>query len=320
MKLSSAIAMAALLSSLVLVALFGANTTINFVVSALIVALAAQGWNILGGFCGQFSFGHAAFFGTGAYVTAVLQSRYGVNAWVGFAAGILAGAAIGWIIGFLSFRAGLRGSYFALITLAFAEVLRISANAAAITGGGTGLLLKLDVRTANFQFASRGVFCLVALACVLAALALSVWITRTRLGAQFAAVRENEDAARALGIDVLATKLRAIALSGAVTAAAGCLYAQYFLYLDSGIAYGSWISVESLLAVIVGGIATPAGPIIGALALHALGEATRLLAGRITGVDLVLFGVILVLATAYAPSGIAGSWKSLAARLRRVRA
>jgi branched-chain amino acid transport system permease protein len=128
------------------------------------VALAAQGWNLLGGFCGQFSFGHAAFFGTGAYVTAVLQSRYGVNAWVGFAIGILAGAAIGWIIGFLSFRAGLRGSYFALITLAFAEVLRISANAAPITGGGTGLLLKLDVRAANFQFASRGVFCLIVLA------------------------------------------------------------------------------------------------------------------------------------------------------------
>ena len=317
MKFGSTVAMGGLLA---LVAMFGANTTINFVISALIVALAAQGWNLLGGFCGQFSFGHAAFFGTGAYVTAVLQSRYGVNAWVGFAAGILAGSAIGWVIGFLSFRAGLRGSYFALITLAFAEVLRISANAAAITGGGTGLLLKLDVRVANFQFAGRGVFCAVVLACVLAAFGLSVWIARTRLGARFAAVRENEDAARALGIDVLATKLYAIALSGGVTAAAGCLYAQYFLYLDSSIAYGSWISVESLLAVIVGGIATPAGPIIGALALHALGEATRMLAGRITGIDLVLFGAILILATAYAPSGIAGSWKSFSTRFYRVRA
>lgn len=317
MKFGSTVAMGGLLA---LVAMFGANTTINFVISALIVALAAQGWNLLGGFCGQFSFGHAAFFGTGAYVTAVLQSRYGVNAWVGFAAGILAGSAIGWVIGFLSFRAGLRGSYFALITLAFAEVLRISANAAAITGGGTGLLLKLDVRAANFQFAGRGVFCAVVLACVLAAFGLSVWIARTRLGARFAAVRENEDAARALGIDVLATKLYAIALSGGVTAAAGCLYAQYFLYLDSSIAYGSWISVESLLAVIVGGIATPAGPIIGALALHALGEATRMLAGRITGIDLVLFGAILILATAYAPSGIAGSWKSFSTRFYRVRA
>jgi branched-chain amino acid transport system permease protein len=177
-------------------------------------------------------------------------------------------------------------------------------------------LLKLDVRASNFQFSSRGVFCLVALACVLLVLVLTTWLARCRLGAQFAAVRENEDAASALGVDVLATKLRAIALSGAVTAAAGCLYAQYFLYLDSNIAYGSWISVEALLAVIVGGIATPAGPIIGALALHALGEGTRMLAGRITGIDLVLFGLMLVAATAFAPAGLAGVWKSLSARLR----
>ncbi len=314
MKISSVIAMAAVLLALVGVALFGPNTAINFLVTALIVALAAQGWNLLGGYCGQFSFGHAAFFGTGAYVTAILQSRYGVNAWIGCGCGILAGAAIGTLIGWLSFRAGLRGSYFALITLAFAEVLRIAANAAPITGGGTGLLLKLDMRAANFQFASRGTFCLIVLACVLAVLALTTWIARTKRGAEFAAVRENEDAARALGIDVLVTKLRAMALSGAITAAAGCLYTQYFLYLDSNIAYGSWISVESLLAVIVGGIATPAGPIIGALALHALGEATRLLAGRITGIDLVLFGLILVAATAFAPKGLAGLWNAAQSR------
>ena len=302
---------------LAVVPAFAANTTINFLVSALIVTLAAQGWNLLGGFCGPFSFGHAAFFGTGAYVTAVLQSRYGVNAWVGFAAGIAAGALVGGLIGWLSFRAGLRGSYFALITLAFAEVFRIVANAIPLTGGATGLLLKLDVRPANFQFASRAAFAWIALACVVAVLALSIAIARGRLGAQFAAVRENEDAARALGIDVLATKLRAICLSGAVTAAAGGLYAQYFLYLDANIAYGSWISVEALLAVIVGGIGTPAGPLLGALALHALGEATKLFAGAITGIDLVLFGLILVGAIAFAPAGIAGSLQTLMARWRR---
>src|SRR6201995_1321098 len=109
------------------------NVVINFLVVALLIALVGQGWNLLGGYGGQYSFGHAAFFGTGAYVTAVLQVRYGLNAWPAFALGILAGAAVGAIIGALAFRSGLRGSYFALVTLAFAEVLRIVASVSAVT-------------------------------------------------------------------------------------------------------------------------------------------------------------------------------------------
>ncbi len=122
------------------------NVVLNFLVVTLMIALAGQGWNILGGYGGQYSFGHAAFFGTGAYVTAILQVRYGVNAWIGFAAGIAAGAAVGAIIGGLAFRAGLRSSYFALVTLAFAEVLRILASVAPITGAGVGVLIKLDLQ------------------------------------------------------------------------------------------------------------------------------------------------------------------------------
>ena len=117
------------------------NAALNFLVVTLMIALAGQGWNILGGYGGQYSFGHAAFFGTGAYVTAILQVRYGVNAWPGFALGIAAGAALGAVIGALTFRSGLRGSYFALVTLAFAEVLRIVASVAPITGAGVGTLI-----------------------------------------------------------------------------------------------------------------------------------------------------------------------------------
>lgn len=282
------------------------NTALNFLVFALIIALAAQGWNLLGGFGGQFSFGHAAFFGTGAYATALLQTRLGVNAWAAFALGVGVGALVGWIIGSLSFRSGLRGSYFALVTLAFAEVLRIAANAAAVTGGAAGLLIPLDVRPANFQFASRAAFYWIALALVGAALVLSRAVERSRFGAQLAALRENEAAAMALGVDALAVKLRAIALSAGVTAAAGCLYAQYFLYLDAGIAYGTWISVEALLAPIIGGVGTVFGPLVGALALHGLGELTKGLAGRVPGIDLVVFGALLVLVVAFAPRGILG--------------
>ncbi len=286
--------------------LFPANTVLNFFAGALIVALAAQGWNILGGLGGQLSFGHAAFYGTGAYVTALLQQQFGVNAWAGAAAGIAAGATLGAVIGALVFRAGLRGSYFALVTLAFAEVFRILANAASFTGGAAGLLIRLDPRPENFQFASRAAFFYVALACVAAVLLLTWWISRSRFGAQLVAVRENEEAARALGIDAFAVKLRAMTLSAGITAAAGVLYLQYYLYIDSGIAYGTGISVTALLAPIVGGIGTVLGPVLGGLALEALGQLTRLVAGPVPGVDQVLFGLLLVAAIAFMPGGLVG--------------
>lgn len=286
---------------------FASNLVLNFVVGALIVALAAQGWNLLAGFGGQFSFGQAAFFGMGAYADAVLQARYGINAWVSAALGVLAGGALGLVLGFMAFRARLRGSYFALITLAFAEVLRIGANAAPLTGGAAGILLRLDTRPANFQFESRAVFAWIAVALVVAVLSGTALLARSRFGAYMVAVRENEDAASALGVDALRVKLGAIALSGAVTAVAGCLYAQYFLYLDAEIAFGARMSVEALLASIVGGVGTVAGPVVGALALGGLSELTRFLTGgQLAGIDLVLFGLVLVAVIAFAPGGVVG--------------
>ena len=177
------------------------NATLNFLVVALMIALAGQGWNILGGFAGQYSFGHAAFFGTGAYVTAILQVRYGVNAWLGFGAGIVCGAALGGVIGAVTFRSGLRGSYFALVTLAFAEVLRIIASVAPITGAGVGTLINLDLGARAFQFQSRAVFYWVILALVAVSLVIARLIKQSRFGAWLIAVRENEDAAKALGVE-----------------------------------------------------------------------------------------------------------------------
>ena len=291
--------------------LTASNTVLNFFVGTLIIAVAAQGWNILAGFGGQLSFGHAAFYGTGAYVSAVLQTRYGINAWVGAAAGVGAGGCVGAVIGALVFRAGLRGSYFALVTLAFAEVLRILANAVPITGAAAGTLLRLDARPENFQFASRATFFYVVLAVVAAVLALTAAIANSRFGAQLVAIRENEEAARALGIDTFAVKLRAMTLSAAITAAAGVLYLQYYLYVDASLAYGTGVSVAALLAPVVGGIGTVIGPVLGAVALHGLGELTRLVAGQVPGVDQVLFGVLLVAAIAFLPGGLAGARKAV---------
>jgi branched-chain amino acid transport system permease protein len=282
------------------------NVVLNFLVMALLIALAGQGWNLLGGYGGQYSFGHAAFFGTGAYVTAILQVRYGVNAWIGFVIGIAAGALVGAIIGALTFRSGLKGSYFSLVTLAFAEVLRIVASVAPITGAGVGTLIKLDLRPEAFQFQSRAPFYWIALALVGLSLVIVRAIETSRFGAYLVAVRENEDAAKALGVDTFRVKLGAMIVSAAITATAGCFYAQYFLFLDAPIAYGPWISIDALLAPIVGGVGTLFGPLIGALVIKTLGEATKLVTGGAPGLDLVIYGVVLVAVVGLAPRGIVG--------------
>jgi len=312
------LAVAAALAALPLLA--ASNTLLNSMVLALIIALAAQGWNILGGYGGQFSFGHAAFFGMGAYGTAILQTRYGVNAYAAFAAAAALGAAVGLAIGYLSFRSGLRGSYFALVTLAFAEVFRILANASTYTGGAAGVLIKLDVRPETFQFASRAVYFWIALGLVTAVMLLNRWIERARFGAWLVAIRENEDAARALGVDTLAVKLKAITLSAGITALSGAFYAQYFLFLDAGIAFGPWISVEALLAPIIGGLGTVFGPVLGALGLHLVSELTRHVTGRVPGVDLVLYGALLVVMVAFARDGLLGLIAKLRLRLAGRRA
>ncbi|MGN6572406.1 MAG: branched-chain amino acid ABC transporter permease [Pseudolabrys sp.] len=293
------------------------NTALNFLVVTLLTALAGQGWNILGGYGGQYSFGHAAFFGTGAYVTAILQVRYGVNAWPGFVAGIAAGALVGAVIGALTFRAGLRGSYFALVTLAFAEVLRILASVAPITGAGVGTLVKRDLHASALQFESRAVFYWVILTLVVVSLVIARAIENSRFGAWLIAVRENEDAARALGVDAFKVKLGAMTISAAITAAAGCFYAQYFLFIDSGIAYGARMSIEALLTPIIGGAGTVFGPLVGALVVKALGEAATTVAGDAPGLNLIVYGCVLVLVIAFAPRGLIGLLSGINRRFRR---
>jgi branched-chain amino acid transport system permease protein len=296
------------------------SVVLNFLIVALLIALVGQGWNVLGGYGGQYSFGHAAFFGTGAYVTAIAQERYGINAWAAFALGIAGGAVIGAFIGFLTFRSGLRGSYFALVTLAFAEVLRILASVAPLTGAGVGILIALDLRPQALQFADRALFYWIILSLVGISLLLVRIIEQSRFGAWLVAVRENEEAAMALGVDPMRVKLAAITISAAITAAGGCFYAQYYLFIDSGIAYGPWISVEALLAPIIGGVGTVFGPLIGALLVKSLGELTKLVAGDAPGLDLVIYGCALILVVAFARNGIAGLLTDMRGHLPRWRA
>lgn len=286
----------------------------NTILMTLYAALLGQAWNILGGYGGQFSFGHAAFFGTGAYTVAVLQVQLGVNPWIGLVAGGAMAVAVAAFIGFTTFRYGLRGSYFALVTLAFAEVLRILANTVPFTGAGVGILIPLEQSAANLQFASKAGYYWLVWAIAFAAFLTVWWIGHSRFGARLMAVRDNEDAARALGVDPFAVKMRAIMLSGLFSGLAGAFYAQYFLYLDPAIAYGPAISVESLLVPIVGGMGTLFGPLLGAVALHGVSEASRALIGDLPGISLVLYGTILILMVLFAPRGLAGLVRRLSAR------
>src|SRR6185369_3937869 len=192
-------------------------------------------------------------------------------------------ALVGAFIGALSFRYGLRGSYFALVTLAFAEVFRVLANAWDFTGSGFGMLLL-----------------------VVLAYALTWRVERSRFGAYLLAIRENEDAARALGINAFRIKLAAITLSGAMAAMAGVFYIQYYLFVDSHVGYGPAMSVNALLAPLIGGAGTVLGPLIGAVALGSLAELTSLLLGKEPGVNLLAFGVLLLVILRFLPNGLMG--------------
>jgi branched-chain amino acid transport system permease protein len=317
MKAGRAILLAAAAAALIaLPVLVRSEAWLSFWITTLLFVFLGQSWNVLGGYGGQFSFGHAVFFGTGGYAAAVLQVKFGVPALLAAGAGIAFGALVGAFIGTLSFRYGLRGSYFALVTLAFAEVFRILASSLALTGSGFGILIPLDARAANLQFADRTVFYYVVLALVGIGLAISLALERSRFGAWLMAVRENEDAAKALGIDAFRVKLGAITLSGAMAAAAGVFYAQYFLFLDSGIAFGPHVSIEALLGPIVGGLGTAFGPILGGILLHGLGEVAKRAMGDAPGLNLVLYGALLIVMLRFLPDGLIGLARRLFASRR----
>ena len=282
------------------------GVVLNFVMMALYACLLAQAWNVLGGFGGQFSFGHALFFGVGAYVHVMAQVHGGWNPWLALPVAMVASAAVGAFVGALSFRYGLKGSYFALVTLAFAEVFRILALSVPFTGAGVGLMLPLRESLGNMQFASRAGYVWLVLSLVTLALLVTAWLRHSRFGAYLQAVRDNEDAALAVGVNPFRIKLVAIVLSGALMGAGGAFYAQVFQYIDPGLAFGPHTSVEALVGAIVGGMGTLWGPVLGALALHVLADVTRNLVGQLPGINMVIYGIVLIVIVMFLPRGISG--------------
>ncbi len=289
---------------------------LEVLISVVFWAYLGIAWNLLGGYAGQFSFGHAAFFGIGAYTSTLLLLQAGLTPWVGMLLGGAVAAAFGLFEGYLSFRYGLKGPYFSLVTLAFAEMLRVVTVNTKAVGSSLGLVVpSAKAAPAMFMFSNKLPYYYVILVMGALALALTWKIGRSRLGFSLAAVRENEDAAEAAGVDALGMKLRAMALSSFLTALGGTFYAQYFAYIDPTITFGPAVSIGALLPAIVGGAGTVLGPVLGSFVLTPLSELTRYaLRGR-AGADIMLYGAILVLVISFLPRGLAGFVRDRRARV-----
>jgi branched-chain amino acid transport system permease protein len=267
----------------------------------------ALAWNILGGMAGQMSLGHALFVGTGAYVSTALYLDFAVSPWIGLIVAAIIGGALGAGMGYTVFRCKLSGVYFALVTLAVAEMALHIVSNVAVLGGANGLAIPSRPDFANFQFNSKLGFCYAALGVLAVVSAVSLAVHRSRLGYVLLAIRENERSAAALGIDVVHGKVVAAAISGALAALVGPVYANYVLFIDPESVLGVPLSIDALLFAFIGGLGSLFGPLLGAVVLVPLTELLRgLLGGRLAGIHLIVYGVILILVMRLAPRGLWG--------------
>jgi branched-chain amino acid transport system permease protein len=264
-----------------------------------------QSWNIVGGYAGQLSAGHAAFVGVGAYTSAVLSVQYGITPWIGMFAGALLAAVLGAVIGYLGFRFGLRGFYFVLLTVAFAEVCRIVATNTDAIGGALGLYITFTGDPRQFQFQDPRAHYYIALAFLLVATAIVALLERRRFGMYLGAIREDETASEALGVNAFRMKLLAMVLSSFLTGLGGTFYAFYLLSLQPGAVFGIPLSVEIVIRPIVGGAGTVLGPIIGSFILTPLGELSRYYFGQggFHGAHLIVYGALLIAVVLFLPQG-----------------
>ena len=311
--------LAALLAVLLAAPWIANDYLLTVLIVILYLAYTGQAWNIMMGFAGQLSLGHAIYAGLGAYIPAVLFTRLGIGPWVGLLAAIPVAAACGAIIGFLAFRFGVAGVYFAILTIAFAEFARIGFDHLTIVNASAGLFLPVAQLAHNDLWRLRGsptMFYYVILAATVFALILSRLLLRSRMGYFWLAIREDEQAARAAGVDTFRYKMYAVMISAAVTSFAGVFYAFFYNNLFPEQVFSISRSIEMILGPIIGGIGTLFGPILGAFVLTGLAESvTSALAAF--GVDLpgakqIFYGICLLLVVVALPEGI---WPWLARRL-----
>jgi branched-chain amino acid transport system permease protein len=286
----------------------------------LYFAYAGQAWNVMMGFAGQLSLGHSLYVGVGAYAAGALFFHYGIGPWAGLWVAMLLCVALGLVIGFLAFRFGISGVYFALLTIAFAEFTRIGFDHLDWTGGPGGMFLKVAQRDswdlANFRGPPLMYYYTILFLCG-AALALCAFLLRSKAGYYWQAIRENEEAAQALGINTFRWKMLAVALSAAMTSVSGVFFAFYYNNLFPEQVFNITRSIEIILGPVIGGVGTLFGPILGAVVLTLLSDTlTEILAAlgwEIPGIKQVFYGVVLLAVVMFLPNGI---WPAVAKRLR----
>jgi branched-chain amino acid transport system permease protein len=304
---------------LLLVALLAApffvhGYTLSVLILVFYFAYLGQAWNIMMGFAGQLSLGHALYFGLGAYASAALYVHFGVSPWLGMLAGGAVAATAGAFIGALGFRFKIGGVYFAILTIAFSEFTRILFDHFLWVGGSGGFFLPVSSRGGNDLLTLRGspeMFYYVWLAATIGVLILCRALLSSRLGYFWLAIRENEEAAQALGINTFRYKIFAVMLSASLTAFGGVLYAFYNNNLFPSAIFSITRSIDMLLGAIIGGVGTLMGPIIGAFILTPLGEGLTVLLEplrefgiKLDGIKQVFYGLCVVLIVVFQRRGV----------------
>ena len=312
-------ALGALLLLLLVFPAFASGYLLSVGFLILYFAFVGQAWNIMMGFAGQLSLGHSLYVGLGAYAAAALYVHFGISPWIGLGASVGVAMLAGAMLGFLAFRFGVAGVYFAILTIAFAEFARIGFDHFAWVQGSSGFFLPVANYAANDLWNLRGsprMFYYLMLAMSVAAFVACHALLRSRMGYYWQAIRESPEAAQALGVNVFRYKMAAVVISAGMTSLAGVVFAFYYNNLFPEQIFHISRSIELILGPIIGGIGTLVGPLVGALLLTGLAEGMRevmlQLGVEAPGVKQVFYGICLLLVVMFLPHGV---WPPLARRL-----
>ena len=308
---SSVVAGAALaLVAALLAPVFVTNAShLNLLILVLMAAQLGVAWNLLGGYAGQVSLGHAAFYGIGAYTSTLLLLNFGINPWLGMLAGGLVAALLSLAFGWSCFR--LKGHYFAMATIAVAEIVQIVFTNWEYGGAAVGLTVPMAHEGwGRLVFADKLPYYWIALGLLVATLAATAWIERSRIGYYLRAIKDEPDAALSIGINIARYKQIALSLSAFFTALGGSFYAQKELYIDPGSVLSTALSIKMALVAILGGIGTLFGPVLGSVVLTTIEELTRaIFGGTGRGTDTIIYAALIIAIAVFYPSGLIGWWR-----------